>query len=166
MAQDHSMDIVCKVDAQEVQNAVMQSHQELTRRYDLKDANVQIDWDPKAFILTIVAADAFQVGQVKDILISKLIKRGVGAKTISERAVEGAGLGQARQVIDIQQGIPQEKAKALSKQIKTDFPKVQTQIQGDQLRVISKKIDDLQAVIQWLRGDAKLDFHVECANFR
>lgn len=148
-----SFDVVSKPDMQEVVNAVQQTKKEVAQRYDLKDANAEIELEQQS--LKITSADEFNVKAVVDVLQSKLVRRGVDLKFLEYGKIEPAGGGRARQLITIAQGLEGDSAKDLVKRIKATGIKVQAQIQDDQVRVSGKKRDDLQAVIQALRG---LDF--------
>jgi uncharacterized protein YajQ (UPF0234 family) len=152
-----SFDIVSKVDMQEVDNAVNQAQKEMQQRYDFKGSKSEIKWEKKGEI-TIVGDDDGKLKSVIDILQNKLVKRGISLKSLDFGKVEDASGGMKRQVIKIQQGISTEKAKEIVKTIKESKLKVQGQIQEDQVRVTGKKIDDLQEVIQLLKGkDLKID---------
>jgi len=145
-----SFDIVSKVDEQEVDNAVNQAIKEMSQRYDFKGSKSEIKWEKKEEV-TITADDDYKLKAVIDILQTKLAKRGVSLKSLEYGKVEDASGGLKRQVIKILQGIPQDKAKEISKFIKELKLKVEAQIQGDQLRISGKKIDDLQEAIRSLR---------------
>ncbi|HLE08542.1 MAG TPA: YajQ family cyclic di-GMP-binding protein [Thermodesulfobacteriota bacterium] len=145
-----SFDIVSKVDEQEVDNAVNQAIKEMSQRYDFKGSKSEIKWEKKEEV-TITADDDYKLKAVIDILQTKLAKRGVSLKSLEYGKVEDASGGLKRQVIKILQGIPQEKAKEISKFIKELKLKVEAQIQADQIRVSGKKIDDLQEAIRSLR---------------
>ncbi len=159
-----SFDIVSKVDEQEVDNAVNQAIKEMQQRYDFKGTKSEIKWEKKEEIIIIADSDA-KLKTVIDILQTKFVKRGVSLKSLDYGKVEDASGGLKRQVIKIQQGIPAEKAKELARLIKELDLKVQTQIQDDQMRVTGKKIDDLQAVIQALKGK-DLDINLQYLNMR
>ena len=145
-----SFDIVSKVDEQEVDNAVNQAIKEMSQRYDFKGSKSEIKWEKKEEV-TITADDDYKLKAVIDILQTKLAKRGVSLKSLEYGKVEDASEGLKRQVIKILQGIPQEKAKEISKFIKELKLKVEAQIQADQIRVSGKKIDGLQEAIRSLR---------------
>ena len=145
-----SFDIVSKVDEQEVDNAVNQAIKEMSQRYDFKGSKSEIKWEKKEEVI-IIADDDYKLKAVIDILQTKLAKRGVSLKSLEYGKVEDASGGLKRQVIKILQGIPQDKAKEISKFIKELKLKVEAQIQGDQLRISGKKIDDLQEAIGSLR---------------
>lgn len=165
MAAEHSFDIVSRVDLQEVSNAVGQAIKEIKQRYDFKGSKSSIDFNRDAAEITLVSDDEFKLKSVVDVLQTKLVGRKVSLKSLQYGKTEQASGGTVRQVIKLQQGIPQEKAKHIVKLIKDMKIKVQSEIQGDQLRVRSKKIDDLQAVISMLK-EKDFDFHIEFVNYR
>jgi len=146
-----SFDIVSKVDVQEVDNAVNQTRREMSQRYDFKGSRCELEWD-KSGEMRITGESENRLNAVIDILQSKLVKRGVDLKALDYGPVEDASGGTKRQTIKLRQGIPQDKGKEINKLIKELKLKVQSQIQGDQVRVTGKKIDDLQAVIQALKS--------------
>lgn len=146
-----SFDIVSKVDMQEVDNAVNQAKKEIAQRYDFKGSNSEIKLDNENNI-TVLADDDYKLKAVIDILQSKVLKRGISLKAMDYgKEVEASGR-MVRQVITIRQGISKEKGKEINKLIKETKLKVQSQIQDDQVRVTGKKLDDLQEVIQLLKG--------------
>lgn len=159
-----SFDIVSKTDVQEVDNAVNQAIKEMQQRYDFKGSKSEIKWEKKEDI-TILGDDDNKLKSVIDILQTKLVKRGVSLKSLDYGKVEDASGGMKRQVIKIKQGIPSEKAKEITKLIKELKVKVQAQIMEDQVRVTGKKIDDLQEVIQTLKGQ-NLDIDLQYVNMR
>ncbi len=159
-----SFDIVSKVETQEVDNAVNQAIKEIQQRYDFKGSKSEIKWDKKEEI-TVVGDDDNKLNSVIDILQTKFVKRGVSLKSIEYGKVEEASGGLKRQTIKILQGIPTEKAKEITKIIKDSKLKVQAQIQDEQIRVSGKKIDDLQEVIQMLKGK-DLDLNLQYVNMR
>lgn len=159
-----SFDVVSKVNMQEVDNAVNQATKEMLQRYDFKGSKSEIAWD-KAKEITLTGDDDFKLKAILDIVQGKLIKRGVPIKALEYGTVIDASGGLRRQVITVRQGIEQDRARELVKSIKTLKLKVQTQIQGDQLRVSGKKLDDLQAVIQDLKA-RDLDIALQFVNMR
>ncbi len=165
MADEHSFDIVSKVDLQEVSNAVQQAMKEIGQRFDFKGSKSNIDLDKGKNEITLIGDDEFKLKAVTDILQSKLVKRGVSLKALNYGKVEPASGGTVRQVITLQQGIPSEKAKEIVKIIKDTKLKVQSQIQQDQVRVVAKKIDDLQSLIKLLK-EKDLGIHMEFVNYR
>lgn len=152
MAKNCSFDIVSNVDLQEVKNAVNQATMEIRQRFDFKGSKSEISLDEKIPALNLVSDDDHKMKSVVDILESKLIKRQVSLKALSYGTVEPAGGNTVRQVIQLQQGIPQEKGKEIVKAIKGMKTKVQGQVMDDQVRVTGKNRDDLQAVIAELKG--------------
>ena len=145
------MDIVSEIDLSEVKNAVNQSMQEIHQRFDFKNSKSEITLEEKENTITIISDDEYKLKSVIDILQGKLIKRKIPVKGLSYGAVEPATGGTVRQVISIQQGIPQDKGKEIVKFIKGLGLKVQAQIMDDQLRVSGKKKDDLQTVMGELK---------------
>jgi uncharacterized protein YajQ (UPF0234 family) len=162
-AQEHSFDIVSTVDLHEVKNAYNQAVKELENRYDFRGSVAKIEFDGKEMNLT--AEDEFRLDQVRDIVFSKLVRRGVEAKmTEYGRPEPGSGMS-VRQRVTFKQGLSQDHAKALVKQIKDTGLKVNAQIQGDQVRVSGKSKDDLQKVIQFVKG-LDLPYSVDFTNYR
>jgi len=163
MAQNNSFDIVSKVNLTEVDNAIQMSMKEILNRFDFKGTKTEMKrLDDK---MTVISDDDYKLKAVIEILQGKLVKRGVSLKFLDYGKTEQALGGTARQEITIKQGIPQEQAKEINKKIKEWGLKVQTQIQGDQIRVTAKKIDDLQAVIQGLKK-ANLPIELQFINYR
>lgn len=146
-----SFDIVSEVDLQEVDNAVNQANKELLQRYDFKNSKSSIKYDRDEKKITLIADDDFKLRSLNDILTTRLAKRGVSLKSLKFNSAEKAFEGHLRQLIEISTGISKEKAKDLAGIIKDLKLKTQTQIEGEKLRVISAKKDDLQAVIAHLR---------------
>jgi len=150
-----SFDIVSEVDLQEVDNAVNQAAKELAQRYDFKNSKSSIAFDRKEKKVTLVADDEFKLRALTDILATRLAKRGVSIKALKFNEPEKAFEGYLRQAVDICMGIDKERAKELTGIIKGLGLKVQTQIEGEKIKISSAKKDELQAVIAHLRG---LDF--------
>jgi uncharacterized protein YajQ (UPF0234 family) len=165
MADEHSFDITCEVDMQEVLNATNQATKEISQRFDFKGSKSTIELDKSKGIITVVSDDEYKLKSVLDILQSKLIKRGIALKALSYGKVEQAGGNTVRQVITLQQGIPQEKSKEIVKLIKDMKLKVTAEIQKDQVRVRAKKIDDLQTIIAKLK-EKDFGIHIQFANYR
>ncbi len=157
-----SFDTVSEVDLPEVTNAVDQANREVGNRYDFKGSSARVEQSENQ--LTLHADNEFQLEQVKDILHKKLAKRGVDLGSLEEGKVESS-TQQARQILTVRQGIPQDIARKIVKLVKDSKIKVQVSIQGDQVRVSGKKRDDLQNVIALLK-DAPLDLPLQYVNFR
>jgi cyclic-di-GMP-binding protein len=149
MANDCSFDIVSQFEEQELVNALDQTRREVSTRYDLKDTKTEIAHAQEA--ITIVTDSTMTLKSVRDILETKAIRRGLSLKIFKVGKEETASGGKVRQVIELQQGLSQDLAKQISKQIRDAFPKVRPQIQGDAVRVTAKSRDELQAVIAFLK---------------
>ncbi|MFQ5329975.1 MAG: YajQ family cyclic di-GMP-binding protein [Thermodesulfobacteriota bacterium] len=160
-----SFDIVSEVDLQEVDNAVQQAKKELAQRYDFKGSKSEIEWEGKGDI-TVLGDDDYKLKAVIDILQGKLVKRGISLKALDYQSIDDASGGMKRQVIKLQQGISKEKGKEVVKIIKGMKIKVQAQIMEDQVRVTGKKRDDLQEVMQELKGMKSLDIDLQFTNMR
>lgn len=163
MASESSFDIVCKVDLQEVDNAVQQTLKEIGTRFDFRGSNTTLVRE--ANDLTLQSADGYKARSALEVFYQRLAKRGVPARALKAGDPQPAAGGSVRISIAIQQGIPQEKAKEIVRLIKDTGIKVQASIQGDQLRVKGKNKDDLQAVIQAVRG-ANLEIETQFINYR
>lgn len=151
MAKEQSFDVVSTVDMQEVDNAVQQAAKELTQRYDLKDSGSQIAFDRAGATITLSAPSDFILGQVKDVLASKLVRRTIDLKAVSWGKIEAASGSSSRQVGTIVNGIDAEIARKINKEIRDEKFKVKVQIEGDKVRVFSASRDELQAVIGFLK---------------
>lgn len=149
MAKDASFDVVSVVDLQEVTNAINQTEKEISQRYDFKGTTTEIKRDDA--VIHIVAEDDMRMKNVIDILQSKFIRRQVPIENLIYGKVEPSG-GKVKQDVTIQQGLDKELAKKISKDIRDLKIKVQTQVMDDKIRVSGKKIDDLQEVIAFLKG--------------
>src|SRR4051794_40043901 len=146
MPDTSSFDLVSDFDRQELVNTIDQAQREVNTRYDLKDSHTEINLE--ATKITLTSDGEYHIGAVKDIIQSKAVKRGLSLKIFKWGKVEPAAGGRYRQVVDLQKGLNEDLAKKLVKDIRTSFPKVQPQIQGDAVRVMSKSKDELQRVIQ------------------
>jgi len=156
-----SFDIVVNVDLQEVDNAINQAKKELGQRYDFRGSKSKIEFDKKGEI-TLIGDDEYKLNAVKEIVYSKLAKRGVSIKNLVLSEPEPAFEGTVRQKLALQQGIPQEKAKSIIKMIKQTKLKVQSQIQETQIRVTGKKRDELQQIMGLVKeSNLGLDFEFE-----
>ena len=160
---DHSFDIVSKYDAQELSNAVHQVTKEIQTRFDFKGTKSTIELGKDD--ITILGDDDFKVRSILEILETKTVKRGISLKVFKKGKIEEAAGGMARMHIKLQQGIETESAKKIVALIKSKILKVQAAIQGDQVRVTAKKIDDLQTVIALIK-EQEYDFAVQFVNYR
>ncbi len=161
---DSSFDIVSKLDRQEADNALNQAVKEISSRYDFKNTGASIKWSGELGIEIEANADERALA-VLDVFKDKLIKRGISLKSLEsdEPRQSGKDVKLSARFTD---GIDQEQAKKVSKLIRDEGPKgAKVQIQGDELRVSSKKRDDLQEIIALVKG-ADLDFAVQFTNYR
>src|SRR5262245_56227021 len=159
MAGQSSFDVSTGADLQEVDNAVNQTIKEIGQRYDFKGTHCTIEFDRATAVIRLAADDEFRMKQLVDVLNTKCSKRGVPAKNLKVGPFEPATGTSVRCVVTLTQGIDQETAKKISKAIKDQgFKKVQTAIQGDEVRVMSPSRDELQTVIAFLRSQ---DFGIE-----
>jgi uncharacterized protein YajQ (UPF0234 family) len=158
-----SFDVVCRVDLQEVDNAINQTLREVGQRFDFKGTPTEVHREETA--LHLRSSDEFKLRALADILREKLARRQVPLKALQAGPIEPGPAGSAKQRLDLQQGIPTDKAREMVKLVKDTKLKVQVAIQGDQLRVSGKKRDDLQTVVKLLR-EHDLGIAVQFANFR
>ena len=158
-----SFDIVCETDMQEMDNAVNQTRKEITTRYDFKGGQCSIELTDDG--ITVIGDDDYKLSTIAEILRARMTRRNLDARCLEYGEPEDASGGVRRQHIAIKQGISQELAKTIVKNIKQEKMKVQAAIQGDQVRVSGKKRDDLQtaiALIKAMDADRPLKF----TNFR
>ena len=152
MAEQFSFDVVSEVNMQELRNVVDQATKEIKQRFDFKDSKTELTLKEKEKELMLVSDDDYKLNAVTDIVKAKCTKRGVSLKAFTYGPIEPALGGTVRQVAKIQSGIVSEKAKEITKAVKESKLKVQAQIQGEQLRVLGKSKDELQATMALLKG--------------
>ena len=159
MAQQNSFDVSTGADLQEVDNAVNQAAKEVAQRYDFKGTNASLTFDRAAGTIEMEAPDEYKLEALLDVLQTRLVRRGVSVKNLHpDEAVPASG-ARMRQTLRLQQGIPEDAAKRMVKDIKqAGFKKVQASIQGDEVRVTSPSRDELQEVMKFLKGQ---DYGVE-----
>ncbi|HEY6931941.1 MAG TPA: YajQ family cyclic di-GMP-binding protein [Marmoricola sp.] len=161
---DSSFDIVSKVDRQEVDNALSQAAREIAQRYDFKGTGAEIRWSGEKAIEISANADD-RARAVLDVFREKLVKRQQSLKILDASEPRQSGR-ESRISVSLKEGISQENAKKIGKLIRDEGPKgVKAQVQGDELRVSSKKRDDLQAVIALVKAQ-DYDFAVQFTNYR
>ena len=158
-----SFDIVSKIDLEEVDNALANMTREMSQRYDFKNSKSKIE--RKEAEITIDADDELKLKQMHELLQGHLARRKIDAGILDYKAVEKAAGQSVRQKVLIRQGIDHELTKRLVKDIKDGKIKVQVSVQGDELRVSGKKRDDLQAVIQLVKG-LSVEQPLQYVNFR
>ena len=147
MAKDHYFDITAKLDMMEMNNAIVMAEKELATRFDFKGVKAEIDLNEQAKTLSLSSSSDQKIDALKDILISKLIKRNIAGKSLEEVKTEGISGGNTKVIYRIVDTIDKDEAKQIVKAIKAMKIKVTPSIQGDEVRVSGKKIDDLQAVM-------------------
>jgi len=158
-----SFDIVSEVDKQEIRNAVDQVNKEVTTRFDFKGSDARVE--QADFVLTIYADDEFKLGQVLDILRTKLTKRNVDVRCLDNDQTEKISGNKVKQQVTVRTGLETDLAKKIVRAIKDSKLKVQANIQGDSVRVSGAKRDVLQEVIQ-LTKNVIDDFPLQFQNFR
>ncbi len=163
MSKESSFDIVSKVEMSEVTNAISIAMKEIQNRYDFKGSKSDISLDKEELVL--VSDDEYKLDQLKDVLFSKMIKRGIPIKNLDYGKVERASGGTVRQRAKLVQGIDKENAKKINTIIKNSGLKVKSQVQDDQVRVTGKNRDDLQNIIAAVK-EADLTVDVQFVNYR
>lgn len=163
MGLDHSFDIVSRIDFQEVTNAVNVALKEIRNRFDFKNSHVDIVLEKEK--LTLVAENDFKIKALRTALEEKLVKRKVPLRALDYRRIEDGPNRTVKQEVVFQVGIPIEKAREIVKLVKKEKFKAQVAIQGDEVRVSSAKIDVLQEVINFLKGQ-DLGIHMQFLNYR
>lgn len=158
-----SFDVVSEANQVEVKNAVDQANKEITTRFDFKGSDARVEQKERE--LTAFADSEFQLGQVREVLTSKMTKRSVDVRFLDLGKIEKIGGDKVKQVIKVKNGIESDAAKKIQRIIKDSKIKVQASIQGDSLRVQGAKRDDLQAIIALLKKEVT-DLPLEFNNFR
>ena len=147
-----SFDTVSEVNLQELDNAVNNMKKELHTRFDFKGSNTEIELNKKDKIVKIVSSDDMKMDILREMLISAVTKRGVDSRCLEFSEVEKAGGAMLKRDVKIKEGIDKDTAKQITTAVKNSKLKVQASIMDDKVRIQGKKIDDLQAVIQLLKG--------------
>ena len=166
MAKEHYFDISAKLDMMEMKNAIEQAKKEVANRFDFKGIMVEIELNEKAKVLNLSSSSDSKIDALKDIVISKMIKRGLSPKSLDEVKTEGISGGNVKVVYRIVDSIEKDEAKKIVKAIKDAKLKVTPAIQGDEIRVTGKKIDDLQAVISLVKQMEDLKAPLTFGNFK
>ncbi|MES2767469.1 MAG: YajQ family cyclic di-GMP-binding protein [Bacteroidota bacterium] len=165
-ATSYSFDITSEVDMQEVDNAINQAQKELTQRYDLRGSNAELEFNKTEKKIKIKADGEHFVDAIREIVHSKMHKRGVSILSFEAGKIEFTGGKTVFQSIEVKSGLEKEQAKKITQIIKDSKVKVTTQIQDEQVRVTGKDKDDLQKAIQAVRGNSEIDFPVQFVNMR
>lgn len=150
MASTSSFDIVSSFDRQELRNALDQARRDIRTRFDLKDTGTEIEESDSE--ITITTESDYSLMAVRDIIESKLVRRDLSLKILDYQTEEDASGARKRQVVKLKEGLNDEIAKKISKEIRDNFKKAKPQIQGDSIRVQAKSRDELQEVIQHLKA--------------
>lgn len=161
-----SFDIVSEYDKAEMNNVFDQAQREIASRYDFKGTPAELDWLDDKKGLKIIGSGEWQIDAILDIVRKKLATRGISQKVLdTSKDVTESNLKTTKEV-PFKAGLDQDKAKVITKLIREDYPKVKPQIQGEAVRVMSNSKDDLQSVMQLIRGREDLDFPVSFTNYR
>jgi cyclic-di-GMP-binding protein len=160
-----SFDIVSKVELQSLDNAVNVVRKEITNRFDFKNSHVVIDLDKKDYKLNIETEDAMKMGQLTDVLVSRAHKQGIAPEAFDLSKEPYPSGKVVKKEVSVRNGLKHDDSKKIVKLIKDSGMKVQAQIMDDLVRVTSKKIDDLQAVIK-LCQEANLGIPLQFVNMR
>lgn len=161
-----SFDIVSEYDKAEMNNVFDQAQREIGSRYDFKGTPADLDWLEDKKGLKIIGNGEWQIEAILDIVRKKLATRGISQKVLdTSKELTESNLKTTKEV-PFKAGLDQDKAKVITKLIRDDYPKVKPQIQGDTVRVMSNSKDDLQSVMQLIRGREDLDFPVSFTNYR
>lgn len=164
MASEHSMDIGINFDLQEMRNAIDQAKKETVNRYDLKDSNIVIELNDDNIKLN--APSDMQIESVYGIIVKKMVGRNLSPKILDRQKIEEAGGMRVRQELKLIKALDQENAKKISKIIRDNFPKSKPVIQGEAVRVVSKSIDELQAIMTKLKEDESIKVPLNFTNYR
>jgi len=166
MADTYSFDVVSEVDLQEVDNAINQSMKEITQRYDFKNSISKVTLNKTTKELEIVSDDESRLNAVRDILISKFIKRNISPKAMDFQKFDPAFSGTVNQKVKIISGMPMDACKDIVKRIKDSKLKVQASIVDEKVRISSKSKDDLQGAMQLLRAATDIKIALQFNNYR
>ena len=165
MSKTFSFDIVSEFDQAEMNNAVDQSMREIQTRYDFQGTGSKINYDKEKQLIEIESNSEIKLTTIEDVLESKFIKRGINLKHL-DKSAEVVQSGMAyKKILPLVKGMDQDKAKKVTKLIRDSYPKAKTQIQGQEVRVMSDSKDTLQAVMQLLK-ESSLDIPLSFTNFR
>jgi uncharacterized protein YajQ (UPF0234 family) len=165
-SKEHSFDISAKLDMQEMKNAIVQAQKEVDNRYDFKGITKEYDLNTTAKVVTLLSASDNKIDAMKDILISKMNKRGVSINSLEELKSEDASGNNRKFTYKIVDTIESDEAKTIQKEIKSLKLKVTAANQGEEIRVSGKNLDDLQKVIRYLKTLEDLKAPLVFDNFR
>jgi uncharacterized protein YajQ (UPF0234 family) len=160
-----SFDVVNKIDLQDIDNAINNAKKEIRTRYDFRNSKTEMDLDKKTKKIHVVTEDTMKLKAIRDTLVTHFVRTGIDPKVLDFAEEEPTSGGMIKCDASLREGIDQDLAKKMVKMIKDTKLKVQAAIQGDQLRITGKKIDDLQEVIQLLKS-ADLDVPMQFVNMK
>lgn len=152
MADIHSFDISASVDMMEVKNALEIAKKEVANRFDFKGLKAEIELNEKDKTITLISSSDSKIDALKDIVISKLIKRDIPPVALSQKSIENASGGNVKSILKLNDTLDSDNAKRITKAIKDAKIKVNASIRGDEIRVESKSIDELQSIIKLVKG--------------
>ncbi len=161
-----SFDLVSKLDAMELQNALLTTEKTIHGRFDFKGSEAKAEYKEKEKIIEIRAEDEMKVKAVRDILMTNMGKRGLGLKGLEETPIEATGMKMKKMTIKMVSGIDKEKAKIINKLLKESGSKVKSQYMDEKFRLESKNIDDLQAAFQMLKNSKELNLDLQMENMK
>ncbi len=164
MAQEYSFDVVSRFDRQELVNAVDQARREFATRFDFKGITAEITLNPDSIVL-LAESEGRRLAML-DVLKTKMIRRHLSTKILDEQKPEPASRGTVRQLVKLRAGIGEDLARELVKRVRAVNPKVTVRVQGDELRVVSREKDLLQAAIKRLREAEDLPVPLQFVNYR
>lgn len=161
-----SVDVVSEVDMQEVDNAVNTVLKEVSTRYDFRGSKTELELNKKDKTIRLVTEDDMKLKALKEMLASRFIARKLDPRILDYSKEEDATLGMKRVTVKLKEGLAGDDARRVTKMVKESKLKVQASIQGDQVRLQGNKIDDLQAVMQMLRGDEEIQVPLQFTNMK
>ncbi len=165
MAKEHSFDITAEIDKQHLKDAYEQAKKVITNRWDFKGVTCEFDYNEKAKVITLISSNDSKVDAMFDAIVSEAIKRDISSKGIKEVSRDTVGGGNTKVTVSINDTLSKEDAKAIVKKIKDLGLKVKSSIRGEEVRVVGKSIDDLQAAMKALR-EADMEIPLNFINLK
>jgi len=165
MAKEHSFDITAEIDKQHLKDAYEQAKKIITNRWDFKGVTCEFDYNEKGKVITLVSSNDSKAEAMFDAIVSEAIKRDISSKGIKEASRDVVGGGNTKIIVSINDTLSKDDAKAIVKKIKDLGLKVKSSIRGEEVRVVGKSIDDLQAAIKALR-EADMEIPLNFINMK
>ncbi len=165
MAKEHSFDITAEIDKQQLKDAYEQAKKIITNRWDFKGVTCEFDYNEKSKLITLISANDSKVDAMFDAIVSEAIKRDISSKGIKESSRDSVGGGNTKVVVSINDTLSKEDAKAIVKKIKDLGIKVKSSIRGEEVRVVGKSIDELQAAMKAIR-EADMEIPINFINLK